>query len=147
MKFLVPLALLLAAVSAAPVEVDAEAVPVSDVSVGKRQTCFNYWAYVECSSNGPTGHTGQTSANVSGGGSPSWCTSWCQTNRPGSNWAGITNGNICICGTGNANSMPQSAAGSCYSTCQYSSKVCTDGSCHCGGPRAYSIFQYTLYCY
>ncbi|KAK6544394.1 hypothetical protein TWF694_001090 [Orbilia ellipsospora] len=156
MKFLVTFALLLTAASAAPAaEPEPEAAPAG---LEARQTCYWTWTHIGCFPNGPGGAIASTTSYASGGGSWSWCTSWCQTNAPSSTYAGInsqnymgTSSSTCVCGTGPSNSVPWAVpASGCYLPCAYSSKTvqqCADGSCQCGGPRAYSIFQKSQVCY
>lgn len=156
MKFLATISLLLTAVAAAPAP-EPEAAPAA-AEVEKRQTCYPSWTHVGCFPNGPSGMGASTTSYLSGGGSPSWCTTWCQNNAPSATWAGINSQNYngqatssCYCGTGPSNSVPWENPGSgCYLPCAYSSKTqaqCADGSCRCGGPRAYSIFQKGQVCW
>ncbi|KAK6360975.1 hypothetical protein TWF730_007090 [Orbilia blumenaviensis] len=123
------------------------------------QTCFSVWQYVQCSSNGPSSVIASTAAGpgYGGGGSPSWCTAYCNTNAPSATYAGIitqqTNGqytSYCRCGVLSPNSPPIVPDGAaCYYPCAYSSKteaMCRDGTCRCGGPRAYSIYTKVTVC-
>ncbi|KAF3934329.1 hypothetical protein ABW19_dt0209444 [Dactylella cylindrospora] len=156
MKIFAAFALLFASVSAAPAaELETNSTPAD---VERRQTCYWSWAHVGCFPNGPSGVVASTTSYASGGGSYSWCTSWCQNNAPSATYAGINSQNYmgpssstCVCGTGPSNSIPwENPASGCYLPCAYSSKTvqqCADGSCRCGGPRAYSIFQKTQVCY
>ncbi|KIO33669.1 hypothetical protein M407DRAFT_3942 [Tulasnella calospora MUT 4182] len=124
----------------------ATAAPASEID---KRTCYTSWSYLECSYTGTGGGISASGFTLGGGSSGSWCTSYCTTNGPYT-YAAITNGNYCSCSnTLGAGAAPVSAAGSCYSVCYGSSKTtqqCLDGSCKCGGPRAYSIYQSTQVC-
>ncbi|KAF3934802.1 hypothetical protein ABW20_dc0109981 [Dactylellina cionopaga] len=151
MKFLTILAIL-TAVSAAP----ALEAKVEEVSAKLEKRCYYTWQHAGCFSVGSAGQIAHTTSFASGGGSWTWCTSWCNNNAPGATWANINSQNYngqasstCDCGTGPSIGTQYNPASSCYNPCAYSSLTvsqCWDGTCWCGGPRAYTLFQKVQVC-
>ncbi|KAK6533562.1 hypothetical protein TWF694_002500 [Orbilia ellipsospora] len=154
MKFLAALALL-TAVSATPI-IDAAVDAAAPEEAELERRCFGSWQPIGCYSTGSTGQFASTTSTQSGGGAWTWCTTWCSINAPAATYANLNSqvtpygiSSVCDCGTGPSTGTSYNPAYQCTNPCAHSPYTvaqCQDGSCNCGGPRAYTVFQKVQIC-